>query len=162
VESGGYIRRGRWPVLYPLWKKLKGVVAVVADIDIEIVTEIEGLDELERDFTEGSKRTVKKFLKRVEMKAANVLVKSAEASAPYETGQLEGDIHRQTVEGDGALTVRVGPSQQTFYGIMHEWGAPEANQPAQHWLENSARSVQEQVLTEYYEGLREGLEDMKG
>jgi HK97 gp10 family phage protein len=133
----------------------------MADVDIEIVTNIEGLDELEEAFTTGNKRAVKKFLRRVEMKAANVLVKSAEEYAPYETGQLEGDIHRQTVQGDGSLTVRVGPGSQSYYGIFQEFGAPEANVPALHWLEDSAKAVKDQVLEEFYNGLNEGLEDMK-
>lgn len=134
----------------------------MADIDIEIVTNIEGLDELEEAFTTGSRRAVKKFLRRVEMKAAKVLADSAKQYAPYETGLLEGDIHRQVIESDGALTVRVGPGKDAFYGMFQEFGAPEANVPAQHWLENSARAVQSEVLQEYYEAIKEGLEDMKG
>lgn len=133
----------------------------MADMDIEIVTNIEGLDELEEAFTNGSKRAVKKFLRHVEMHAALVLMKSAKEFAPYETGFLEGEIHRQTVQSDGALTVRVGPSQDAFWGLIQEFGAPDRNVPALHWLENSARAVQDQVLNEYIEGLNDGLEDMK-
>lgn len=133
----------------------------MADIGITIVTEIEGLDELEEAFTNGSKRAVKKFLRRVEMKAAKVLVKSAENAAPKETGRLMDDIHRQTKQGDGSLTVRVGPSQDTFYGLIQEFGSPEANVPALHWLENSARAVQDKVLEEYNAALSDGLKDMK-
>jgi HK97 gp10 family phage protein len=134
----------------------------MADIDVSIVTNIEGLDELEEAFTTGSKRAVKKFLRQVEMKAAKVLVDSAKQSAPFETGRLEGEIHRQAVQSDGALTVRVGPSQDAFYGLFQEFGAPEADVPAQHWLENSARAVQDEVLDRYVEAINEGLEDMKG
>jgi HK97 gp10 family phage protein len=133
----------------------------MADIDIQVVTDLEGLDELEESFTSGSKRSVKKFLRRVEMKAANVLVESAREYAPYETGRLEEDIGRQSIQSEGALTVRVGPSKDAFYGLFQEFGAPEVNVPALHWLENSARAVQDEVLEEFYEGLREGLEDMK-
>jgi HK97 gp10 family phage protein len=134
---------------------------VMADIDIQIVTNIEGLDELEEAFTHGSRRAVKKFLRKVEMNAAKVLVESAEQFAPYDTGRLEGDIHRMSVVSEDALTVRVGPGQEAWYGMMQEFGAPEANVTALHWLENSAREVQDKVLEEYYDGLREGLEDMK-
>lgn len=133
----------------------------MADIDIEIVTNIEGLDELEEAFTTGSKRAVKKFLRSVEMKAAKPLVESAKAFAPYETGRLEIDIHRESVVTEDALTVRVGPGKDAFYGQFQEFGAPEANVPALHWLENSARAVQDEVLQEYYDALKEGLEDMK-
>jgi len=133
----------------------------MADVDIQIVTNIEGLDELEEAFTTGSRRAVRKFLRAVEMKAAKVLMDSAKAFSPFETGQLEGEIHRETVESPGALTVRVGPSKQGFYGMFQEFGAPEANVPAQHWLENSARAAQDEVLERYVEAINEGLEDMK-
>jgi HK97 gp10 family phage protein len=135
----------------------------MADVSIEIVTEIEGLDELEKAFTEGSKRAVKKFLRSVEMKAAKLLMDSARAYAPYDTGFLDSQIHRETVvTSDGALTVRVGPSSEGFYGMFSEFGAPEANVPAQHWLENSARAVQDDVLDKYMEVLGEALDEMKG
>jgi HK97 gp10 family phage protein len=131
----------------------------MADLDIEIVTEIEGLDELEEAFTEGSKRAVKKYLRGVAMKAAKVLAESAKQYAPYWLGNLSNDIHRQTIVGDGALTVRVGPSRETFYGLIHEFG--DEHVPALHWLENSARAVQDEVLQEFYSALNEGLADMK-
>lgn len=133
----------------------------MADVDIEIVTEIKGLDELEEAFTAGGVRAVKKFLRRVEMQAAGLLKESAERYAPELTGALADDIHRQTVQGDGTLTVRVGPSKETFYGLIQEFGAPEKNIIGTPWLEQSAKAVQTDVLEEYYEGLREGLEDMK-
>lgn len=133
----------------------------MADIKIEVVTGLDGLDELEESFTAGSKRAVKKFLRRVEMKAAKTLQTSAEEYAPFNTGNLEENIRRQTVQGDGTLNVRVGPSREAFYGIFQEFGAPGANVPAQHWLEESARAVQDKVLEEVYTGLQAGLEDMK-
>jgi HK97 gp10 family phage protein len=133
----------------------------MADLEIKMVTNLEGLDELEEALTAGSKRAVKKFLRHVEMQAAKVLVDSAAGNAPHNTGDLSEDIHRQTVTGDGALTVKVGPSRETFYGLFQEFGAPEANVPALHWLEDSARAVQDEVLTEFYNGLTEGLNDMK-
>jgi hypothetical protein len=133
----------------------------MADIDIQVATGLEGLDEVEEAFTSGSKRAVKKFLRRVEMKAAKILVKSAEEFAPYESGNLESDIGRQSVQSEGALTVRVGPNSRAFYGLFQELGAPEAHVLALHWLEESAKAVQDKVLEEFYTGLREGLEEMK-
>jgi hypothetical protein len=59
------------------------------------------------------------------------------------------------------MTVRVGPSKETFYGMFQEFGAPEANVPAQHWMELTAKEHQDEVLTEYMAGLSDGLEDMK-
>src|SRR5258707_1114396 len=107
----------------------------MADIDIEIVTNIEGLEELEEAFTGGAKRAIVKFLRGVEMKAAKVLVDSAKQFVPKLTGRSEADIHRQSVVGDGTLTVRVGPGPDSFYEMFQEWGAPDANVPALHWLE---------------------------
>jgi HK97 gp10 family phage protein len=133
----------------------------MSDMSIEIVTNIEGLDELEEAFTEGSKRVVKKFLRSVEMKAAKLLMDSARAYAPFDTGDLAGEIHRQTVVSDGELTVRVGPSSEGFYGMFQEFGAPHANVPALHWLENSAVAVQDEVMNKYMEVLTDALEDMK-
>ena len=95
------------------------------------------------------------------MDAAKVLVRALEEGAPFDDGELAGSIKRQTVMGDGTLTVRVGPDQAHFYGAMQEWGAPEIGVPAQHWAEEAAKSVQDEVLENYYDGLREGLEDMK-
>ena len=131
----------------------------MADLDIEIVTNIEGLDELEEAFTNGAKRAVKKFLRHVEMQAAKPIIEEAKQTAPYLTGALEMDIRRQSVESDGALTLRIGPSQKTFYGLIQEMG--DAHVPALHWLENSARAVQDEVLQAYFDATTEGLEDMK-
>lgn len=131
----------------------------MADVDIEIVANIEGLDELEEAFTDGSKRAVRKFLRGVEMKAAKPLVDSAKQFAPYETGNLETEIHRQAVQSEGALTVRVGPGKNAFYGMFQEFGTQFVR--ALHWLENSARAVQDKVLEVYYAALQSGIEDMK-
>ena len=113
----------------------------MADLDIQIVTDIQGLDELEEAFTEGSKRAVKKFLARVEKRAAKVLKDALSENAPYDTGDLSEDIHIQTIQSDGALTVRVGPSKDTFYGMFQEFGAPEINVPALHWMEMAAKKT---------------------
>ena len=133
----------------------------MADMDVQIVTNVEGLEELEEAFKDGSKRAIVKFLRRVEMKVAKLLVDSAKQCAPYFTGRLESDIHRQSVVGDGTLTVRVGPGRETFYGQFQEFGAPAANVPALHWLENSARAVEGAVLETFQQELTDALGEMK-
>lgn len=133
----------------------------MADIDLQIVTDITGLDELEEAFTGGSKRAVRKFLSRVEKKAAKILKDALSAEAPYDTGDLSEDIHIQVIQSDGALTCRVGPSKNTFYGMFQEFGAPEINVPAQHWMELTAKEHQDEVLQAFMDGLTEGLQDMK-
>lgn len=130
-------------------------------LDITVVTGIEGLGELEEALTNGSKRAAKKFLRKAEMQAAQILVESARSFAPEETGKLESDIGKQSVMMDDALTVRVGPRKSTFYGMFQEFGAPEIGQPAQHWLEESAKKVQDAVLQTLCDCLTEGLQDMK-
>src|ERR1700761_1032101 len=131
------------------------------DMDVEIITNIEGPDELEKALIEGSPRAVKKYIRKVEMTAAQVLVDSAKKYAPFEFGTLEDDIHRQTVMGDGVMIVRVGPSKETFWGLIQEFGSPEANVPALHWLEDLAKARQDEVLETYIEAVNEGLEEMK-
>ena len=133
----------------------------MADLDIQIVTEIEGLDELEEAFKEGGKRAVKKFLRKVDQRAAKVLKDALSENAPYDTGDLSEDIHSQVITNGDGMTVRVGPSKDTFYGMFQEFGAPEAHVPAQHWMELTAKEHQDEVLDRYMEALNEGLEDMK-
>jgi HK97 gp10 family phage protein len=131
----------------------------MADLDLQLVTNIEGLDELEEAFTNGSKRVVKKFLRHVEMQASKPIVEAAKQTAPRLTGALQMNIHRESVTSDGSLTLRIGPGPETFYGLIQELG--DAHVPALHWLENAARSVQDEVLQKFYDALTEGLEDMK-
>lgn len=134
----------------------------MADLDIQIVTDIEGLDELEEAFLNGSPRVVRQFLQRVHRRAGSILVESAKANAPYQTGDLEGDIHTQTITSKDGMTTRVGPSKKTFWGLIQEVGSAEANVPPQHWLEQAAVEVQDQVLDEYQDALDDGLRQMKG
>lgn len=129
--------------------------------DVEIVTGISGLAELEEALTGGSKRAIKKFLIGAEKKAAKVLKDALSDEAPYDKGDLSEDIHIQSTTADGVLTVRVGPSKDTFYGMFQEFGAPEANVPAQHWMENTAVEHQDEVLQRYMECVDESLTAMK-
>jgi len=132
----------------------------MADINIELVTNLDGLDVLEAVLNEGSPRAAKKYLRRAEMKGTKILVDALETAAPVESGKLETEIGRQTVLTEDALTVRVGPSQNAFYGGMQEWGAPEAGVAATHWAERAARGVESRVLEEFYTALQEGLDSM--
>jgi HK97 gp10 family phage protein len=133
----------------------------MADLDIEIVTEIAGLDELEEAFTDGAKRAVKKFLRHAEMEASKPIVEAAKANAPYLTGDLEHGIHRESVldSSSGTLTLRIGPGPEVYYGLMDELGS--VHQEGTHWMEQAAISVKDEVLEKFYEALDEGLKDMK-
>ena len=132
----------------------------MADVYIEIVTNLDGLDVVEAVLNEGSARAARKFLRKVDMKAAKVLQDAAKAAAPVHSEALELNIGRQTINSPDAVTVRVGPRKNVFWGGMQEWGAPEAHVPALHWLEFAAIGVQDAVLEEFYNALQEGLEDM--
>lgn len=132
---------------------------LTGSVGVEVVANIEGLDELEEAFTHGSKRAVKKFLRRVEMRAARVLKVALSEEAPYDTGDLSEDIHVQTVQGNGILTVRIGPSKDTFYGMFQEFGTIHV--PAQHWMELTAKEHEDEVLQEYMDALNDGLQKMK-
>jgi HK97 gp10 family phage protein len=133
----------------------------MADLDIEIVTNISGLEELEEALTEGSKRAVTKFLRKVEKQAGKILKDALSEEAPYAEGNLSSDIHMESKTEGGALTVRIGPGREGFYGIFQEFGAPEAHVPALHWMELTAKEHQQEVLESYMQALTEGLEDMK-
>lgn len=130
-------------------------------MDAQIITNVEGLAELEEAFTEGSKRAIFRFLMGVELKAADILVAAAKQNAPYEDGDLESSIGKQVTKAGGAVGVRVGPTKAGWYGLVQEFGAPEINQPAQHWLEEAAKGVADEVWDAFYNGLTKGLEDMK-
>lgn len=137
----------------------------MADIDIEIVTDIEGLLELEGALIIGGPKAAKKFLRQVEAKAAKVLQTSAKEYAPYRDGDLEEDINVQIITTPDVMTARVGPSQQTWYGLVQEIGATLQNGgtvQALHWLEDSARAVQSEVLQEYYQAVNDGIAEMTG
>jgi len=133
----------------------------MADMDVTIVTNIEGLDEFEAACIEGSPRAVAKFLRTVHKTAAKVLKTSAELNAPIETGNLDRHIGVSTTTNTEGMLTRVGPDRSAFYGTFPEWGAPEHNVPATHWLENSAKAVQGEVLERYHEALALGLEELK-
>ena len=129
---------------------------------MEIVTEIQGLDELEAALLIGGPKAAKAFLRRVEKRAAVVLQEAAKENAPERDGDLMEDINIQIVIDPGGMTARVGPSQEAWYGLVQEIGAPSENVPALHWLEMAARSVQSEVLEEYFQAVTDSLNEMKG
>jgi HK97 gp10 family phage protein len=126
--------------------------------DIEIIVNIEGLDELERTLTEGGRKSVKRFLRAVEKKAARVLQAAAEENAPVETGVLAESIKiASRISGD-QLTVSVGPSPDAFYGMFQEFGTEF--QPAQHWLSMSFEDAKEEALDTFIREAAASLEEM--
>jgi hypothetical protein len=42
------------------------------------------------------------------------------------------------LRGDGTKLVRIGPSVETFWDLIHEFGSPEENIPSPRWLGRSA------------------------
>lgn len=127
----------------------------------EVTVTLTGLDELEEAFTVGSERAMRRFLRNAEMKAAKVLQDTASANAPYAEGNLSEHIRRQSVQSEDGVRVRVGPDREAFYGTFQEFGAPEAGVPALHWLEDSAKECQDEVLEELTAAFQIGLQEMK-
>jgi HK97 gp10 family phage protein len=126
--------------------------------DIEIITNISGLDELERTLTEGGKRAAKNFLRKVEKTAAKIFQSNAENTAPVDTGFLSDHINVSSrVQGD-TLTVQVGPSPKAFYGLFQEFGTED--QPAQHWLNRAFEESKDEALTELINTATEMLNDI--
>jgi HK97 gp10 family phage protein len=128
--------------------------------DIEVVTNITGLDELETTLNEGGKQAAVKFLRKVEKTAARIFQTAAEGTAPYDTGNLAENIGiGSSLLGD-TLTVRVGPRPAAFYGLFQEFGAPEAHVPAQHWLSRAFDETKDEALNEVVNTATETLNDL--
>lgn len=130
--------------------------------DPKIVTvHVEGLAELEESLLAGGPRVAKTFLRRVQLKVGRPLKVHLSEEAPYESGALSEDIHMMTITTDGAMTLRIGPSKRTFWGMIQEFGAAEANVPAQHWAELTAVRYQDETLENYFKALEESLKEIK-
>jgi len=126
--------------------------------DIEIITNLEGLDELEKTLTSGSKGAVKRFLRAGEKKAARVIQAAAIDNAPELTGVLKENIKvSSSVSGD-TLNVRVGPSPEAFYGIFQEFGTEF--QPGQHWLSISFDESKDEALGVFLSEATDSLQEM--
>lgn len=133
----------------------------MADEVVTTTVTVEGLDELEESLIAGGPRVAKAFLRKVQSKVARILRQHLSDEAPYESGELSEDIHIQNVLTDGALTTHIGPSKRTFWGYIQEFGAPEANVPAQHWAEMTAIRHEEETRDNYIKVMTESLQEMK-
>lgn len=110
-----------------------------------------------------SVRTAKRYLLNVAKPAAEVVIEAMEATAPVETGRLEGQIDYQSKfsgGGDGTtLTVKIGPSRSTFYGMFQEFGT--FDQPAQHWMARAWAACQDKCLSVFGTEALARLSDME-
>lgn len=123
---------------------------------------IDGLSELSQMLTQESVRTAKRYLLNVAKPAAEVVVQALEATAPEETGRLEGGISYQSRFSGGdstKLTVMIGPARNTFWGMFQEFGTHD--QPAQHWMARAWESCQDKCLSVFGTEALARLADME-
>jgi HK97 gp10 family phage protein len=124
---------------------------------------IDGLSELSEMLTQESVRTAKRYLLNVAKPAAEVVIDAMDATAPVETGRLEGGIDYKTRFSGGGegttLTVNIGPDKETFWGSFQEFGS--FDQPAQHWMACAWEACQDKCLSVFEDGAREQIAKMK-
>lgn len=127
------------------------------------VIKIDGLSDLSEMLTHESVRTAKRYLLNVAKPAADVVVRALQSTAPERTGRLESEIDYQSKfsgDGDGTtLTVKIGPSRSTFYGMFEEFGT--IHQPAQHWMARAWATCQDKCLSVFGTEALARLADME-
>ena len=121
--------------------------------DVEIITNIDGLDALEETLTVGGKKAAVRFLRSIERRAAKLIQTEAEQTAPYETGNLEDNINISSRLRDDTLTCRIGPGGRAFYGIFSELGTE--HEPALHWLSQAFDDALDALIEEASSDLEE-------
>lgn len=124
---------------------------------------IDGLKELSDMLTKESARTAKRYLVNVAKPAAQVVLDALGETVPQGvTGRLEDNLGYQTrfTNGDGTtLTVHIGPSWETFWGMFDEFGTYK--QPAQHWMGRAWASCQDKCLSVFGTEALARLADME-
>jgi HK97 gp10 family phage protein len=127
--------------------------------DIEIVTDIQGLDELEATLTEGSRKAALKFLRNAEKKAARPVLDAQRMTVPIDYGDLLEALKISSSTRGDTLTVRVGPDKsQNYIGRFTEFGT--IDQPAQHWMSRAFDASKESALDAFIEVATDSLEEM--
>jgi len=128
--------------------------------DVEIITNISGLDELEDALNAGGKKAAQRFLRSIERKAAKVVLNAMEETVPVVTGALRDSLAIRSTTGQDGLTVMVGPTKdENYIGRFTEFGT--VKQPAQHWMDEAFQSSKEESLTVLIEEATKSLEEMK-
>ena len=143
-------------------------------MDSFLDADITGLEDAERVLTEQAPLEAAKMLKRLDMRAANVLKDAAQAQAPVDTGRLEESMTRQTVYGpasfksfgdapvdvqQGEVCIRVGPTKSGFYGFFDEYGTQ--HQQGTHWLLHAAESARQECVSVFTEEAKKMVDNME-
>lgn len=100
--------------------------------------EIEGLAELSTLLTKLPAAAARRYLSKVAIPAAEVVLDALAQTVPVDIGILEEGLGWQRKWGtdeesdETSMTILIGPLKPYFYGSFQEWGT--FDQPAQHWM----------------------------
>ena len=120
---------------------------------------IGGLSDLNDMLKNQSVRTAKRWLLQCAEPAAHVVEQSMQATAPAATHKLENEITHASRFSDTGLTVRIGPSKDTFYGTFQEFGTRW--QGALHWMARAWEACQDRCLSVFGTEAIARLQDME-
>lgn len=128
--------------------------------DVEIITNICGLDELEQTLIAGGKSAAQKFLRNVEKKAAQPVLEAMQETVPIGlTGDLLVALKMQSQTAQDGMVVKVGPtSDENYIGRFAEFGTEK--QPAQHWMSRAFSNSKEAALDGFIQAATESLNEM--
>lgn len=120
---------------------------------------------------EGAKRlrsTLKKAgldmkdLTKLNKEAANIVVPVAKALAPVgdpKNGHIKTTIRAGATQKAGII--RAGSKRLPYGGPQH-WGWPARNITAKPWISEAAKSSESQWVQNYFDGLMEVIDSIKG
>lgn len=120
---------------------------------------------------EGAKRlrsTLKKAgldmkdLTKLNKEAANIVVPVAKALAPVgdpKNGHIKTTIRAGATQKAGII--RAGSKRLPYGGVQH-WGWPARNITAKPWISEAAKSSESQWVQNYFDGLMEVIDSIKG
>lgn len=116
----------------------------------DVVT-VEGLDELADLLRNQTPVAAKRYLRRVTVAAANVVIDALEVTIPVAAGVLDEHLmFKKTRNADPLqVEVNIGPEKFFFWGSIQEFGAHLPNGgtvPAQHWMGRAWMACKDQCL----------------
>lgn len=110
---------------------------------------IDGLAELSKLLTQETTRAAKRYLERVAIPAAQVVLDAAHSTVPVAAGVLEAALMMQkdrwaTGDGESTLIMEIGPQKNYFWGSISEFGS--VHQAPTHWLQRAWESSKDECL----------------
>jgi HK97 gp10 family phage protein len=128
--------------------------------DIDIITNLTGLDELEQTLIAGGQKSAQKFLRTVEKKAAQPVLEAMQETVPIGlTGDLLVSLKIQSQSAKDGVVVMIGPtSDENFIGRFSNFGTEK--QPATHWMDRAWAASKEAALDGFIQAATESLNEM--